>query len=180
MNRNLIEEQSGQALIELAFVAMTLCVFTLGIVDYGRAIYDVQVMKNLVGEGSSMASRGTSPLVTVQTVSTDAGSDLNLGTYGCVIETIVTNQSGTLAITAQASACGITATSKIGCLQGVGGCQSSSANVPSYAQTALDSEVSGSSIYVTEIYYNFTTITSLTRLLGSGSIPSQFYAVAYY
>ena len=42
-----------------------LCIFVLGIIDYGRAIYDVQVMKNLVGEGSCMASRasgGTLPL----------------------------------------------------------------------------------------------------------------------
>ena len=36
-----------------------LCVFVFGIIDFGRAIYDVQVMKNLVGEGSSMASRQT-------------------------------------------------------------------------------------------------------------------------
>ena len=51
------KEESGQALVELAFAFVLLCTFVFGIIDFGRAIYDVEVMKNLVGEGSSMASR---------------------------------------------------------------------------------------------------------------------------
>jgi Flp pilus assembly protein TadG len=180
MNRKLIKDESGQVLVELSLVLVTIFVLIFGIIDFGRAIYDVQVMKNLVGEGSSMASRGTSPLVTAQTVASDAGSDLNISSNGCVIVTIVTNQSGTLAITQQASDCGIVASSKIGCLQGVGGCQSSAPSLPGTASTALSAEVSGSSLSVTEIYYNFSTITPAPALLGSSSLPSQFYAVAYY
>jgi len=42
-------EESGQALVELAFALVLLCVFVCGIIDFGRAIYDVEVMKNLVG-----------------------------------------------------------------------------------------------------------------------------------
>jgi len=42
-------EESGQALVELAFALVLLCVFVSGIIDFGRAIYDVEVMKNLVG-----------------------------------------------------------------------------------------------------------------------------------
>jgi len=180
MNRALMKGQSGEALIELAFVATTLVVFILGIVDFGRAIYDVEVMKNLVGEGSSMASRGTPAASAVQNVVNEAGSDIHLSSSGCVIETIITNESGTLTITSQASICGITASSKIGCLQGVNGCQSSTPTLPSYASTALGAEPSGSSMAVTEIYYNFSPITPITSLLGSKSIPSQFYSVAYY
>ena len=56
------KEESGQALVELAFAFVLLCTFVFGIIDFGRAIYDVEVMKNLVGEGSSMASRGTKPV----------------------------------------------------------------------------------------------------------------------
>jgi Flp pilus assembly protein TadG len=179
MKRKLIQDESGQALIELSFVAVSICVLIFGIIDYGRAIYDVQVMKNLVGEGSSMASRATSPQVAAQAVAADAGSDLNISANGCVIVTVITNQSGTLAITAQATDCGITASSKIGCLQGVNGCQSSSATLPSDASLALSAEVSGSSLYATEIYYNFSTITPAPALFKA-PLPSQFYAVAYY
>src|SRR5579863_3311023 len=148
MKHNLIKEDSGQALIELAFVSITLCVFILGIVDYGRAIYDVQVMKNLVGEGSSMASRADAnalPTI-VQTVVNDAGTDLNLSSNGCVIITIVTNQAGTLTITGQTKNCAISANSKVGCLLGVNGCQSSNPTLPSYASTALSDQVNGSSL----------------------------------
>ena len=181
MKHKFSKEQSGQALVELAIVATTIVVFILGIVDYGRAIYDVQVMKNLAGEGSSVASRsGASAQTSAQTVANDSGSDLNITSNGCVIETIVTNNSGTLAITDQGKVCNITASSKIGCLQGVSGCQSSTPTLPAYAATALSTEASGSSMAVTEIYYNFSTITPITRLLGANSIPSQFYTAAYY
>jgi len=184
MKHKFSKEQSGQALVELAIVATTIVVFILGIVDYGRAIYDVQVMKNLAGEGSSIGSRSLTGAQTAQTtaqaVANDSGSDLNITSNGCVIETIVTNNSGTLAITDQGKVCNITASSKIGCLQGVSGCQSSTPTLPAYAATALSTEASGSSMAVTEIYYNFSTITPITRLLGANSIPSQFYTAAYY
>jgi Flp pilus assembly protein TadG len=182
MKRDLVRSESGQALVELAFIATTLIVFILGIVDYGRAIYDVEVMKNLAGEGSSMASRMDQSLIAnaVQTVVNDAGSDLKMSSYGCVIITIVTNESGTPTITAQSQTCAITASSKIGCLQGVNGCNSSTPTLPSYASTALTTEPNQSVLAVTEIYYNFSPITPITSLLGTNAIPSQFYAVAYY
>src|SRR5271169_6547279 len=103
-------EESGQALVELAFALVLLCVFVSGIIDFGRAIYDVEVMKNLVGEGSSMASRGTLPPLTVATVANDAGADISINTQGCVIVTVVTNEGGgAYQITAQASQCAILA-----------------------------------------------------------------------
>jgi Flp pilus assembly protein TadG len=186
MGRRLLKGEAGQALVEFAMVATTLVVFTLGIIDFGRAIYDVEVMKNLVGEGSSLASRGSEANLATyaQTVVNDGGSDLNLGSNGCVIITVITNEGGgstpTLTITGQAKNCGITANSKIGCLQGVNGCQSSTPTLPTYASTALGDEPTGSSMAVTEIYYNFSTITPITSLLGSAAVPSQFYSVAYY
>jgi Flp pilus assembly protein TadG len=182
MHRRLVKGESGQALVELAFIASTLVVFILGIVDFGRAIYDVQVMKNLAGEGSSMASRNDPSLLpnVVQTVVNDAGTDLSMSSNGCVIITIVTNQAGTLTITAQAKNCAIAASSKIGCLQGVNGCQSSSPTLPAYAATGLSNEVNGASMAVTEVYYNFSPITPISGFLGSNSLPSQFYSVAYY
>jgi Flp pilus assembly protein TadG len=178
------KEQSGQALVELSFVLVILCVFVFGIIDFGRAIYDVQVMKNLVGEGSSMASRGggTTETIgnTVQVVVNDAGSDLKLSTNGCVIITTVTLVSNHPTVTAQASQCAITASSKVGCLQGQNGCGTSSATLPPAALLALQNEPAQSTIAATEIYYNYSTITPASKLLGSGVIPSQFYASAYY
>src|ERR1019366_4376646 len=89
-------EESGQALGELGMALGLLCFFRSGIIDFGRAIYDVEGMKNLVGEGSAMASRTTTLPVTVTTLVNDAGADISLGTQGCVIVTSVTNNaSGT-------------------------------------------------------------------------------------
>jgi Flp pilus assembly protein TadG len=175
-------EESGQALVELAFALVLLCVFVCGIIDFGRAIYDVEVMKNLVGEGSSMASRTTTLPMTVTTLVNDAGADINLGTQGCVIVTSVTNNpSGAgQVVTGQASQCAIAASSKIGCLKGQGSCGSSAAILPQAAVNALATEPTGSSIYVTEIYYTYNTVTPIVGLLGTSVLPSQLYSVAYY
>jgi len=175
-------EELGQALVELSLAVVVLCVFVSGIVDFGRAIYDLQVMKNLVGEGSMMAMRSPNAAAAVNSVTNYAGSDINLSTKGCVIVTQVTNQGGTppvYQITDQASQCAISASSKVGCLKGQGGCQSSNAVLPPAAVTALTTEPTGSAIYVTEIYYAYNTVTPIAALLKK-TMPSQFYSVAYY
>ena len=181
MKTRINTEESGQALVELAFAFVMLCVFVFGIIDFGRALYDVEVMKNLVGEGSSMASRGTSAALTVATVANDAGADININALGCVIVTAVTNDGGgALDVTAQRSQGGIACTSKVGCLKGQGSCGSSSATLPTAAGTALTAEPTGSSIYVTEIFYTYKTVTPIPGLLGKNVLPSQLYSVAYY
>jgi Flp pilus assembly protein TadG len=184
MKARINSDQSGQALVELSFGLVMLCVFVFGIIDFGRAVYDVQVMKNLVGEGSSLASRGTSVPSTVTQVISDAGRDLHMSSNGCVIVTQVTNEgSGSLQVTEQSSGGGISGAScksVIGCVSGTGGCSTGNATLPRAAVNALNAEVTGSAIYVTEIYYNYTTITPLPGFVGSSVLPSQFYAVAYY
>ena len=180
MRTTFIRDGSGQALVESAISMTMLLILILGIVDFGRAIYDAEVIKNLAGEGSSMASRGTTATITAGTITNFAGAPVKMGTNGCVIVTIVSNQSGTLTITDQAYQCGIGATSKIGCLVGVNGCRSSNATLPSAAQHALSAEPSGSIMGVTEIYYKYSTITAVTALLGTNNLPSTFYTAAYY
>ena len=184
MRTKLNTEESGQALVELSLGLVLLCVFVFGIIDFGRAIYDVEVMKNLVGEGSSMASRTTSLPMTATIIASDAGADINIGTLGCVIVTSVTNRptgSGQV-VTGQASTGGICASnpSKVGCLQGQGSCGSSTATLPPGAVAALAGEPAGSAIYTTEIYYTFNAITPLPGLLGSTVLPSNLYSIAYY
>jgi Flp pilus assembly protein TadG len=180
MKTKINTEESGQALVELSLAFVCLCVFVFGIIDFGRAIYEVEVMKNLVGEGSSMALRGTSLATTAQTVATYAGADININTLGCVIVTAVNNSGGTIVITDQASQGGITCTSKVGCLQGQGGCASSNATLPAAAVAALQAEASGSSVYVTEIYYTYTAVTPMPALLPNNMLPFQLYSAAYY
>jgi len=180
-------EEAGQALVEVTLGLIVLCVFVLGIIDFGRAIYDVQVMKNLVGEGSSMASRsggGTSLSNIAITIDSDAGNDLNMSTSGCVIVTQVQNMgSGSIQVLNQASAGGLsgaTCKSGVGCVSGTTGCGTSNATLPTAAVTALTTEGTGSAIYTTEIYYNYSPITPIPTFLGKNVLPSQFYAVAYY
>jgi Flp pilus assembly protein TadG len=179
MKTRINREESGQALVELSFAFLVLCVFVFGIIDFGRAIYNVEVMNNLVGEGASMASRGVSLATTAQTVANDAGSDINLSTKGCVIVTSVAINSGSPLVTGQASQGGIACTSKVGCLNGQGSCGSSSATLPAAAVTALTAEPTGSSLYVTEIFYSYNTVTPISALSGN-SMPSRLYSVAYY
>jgi Flp pilus assembly protein TadG len=177
-------EESGQALIELSIVLVILCVFVFGIIDFGRAVYDVQVMKNLAGEGSSMASRGAAPATTATAVVAYAGADINLNTNGCVVVTVVAeNSAGTAqVVTAQswAGKCGTTMASNVGCLSGQGSCKSSVATLPTTAANALQQGVAGTTLYVTEVFYAYNTITPIPNFLGSGILPSQLYSVAYY
>ncbi|MGA2904926.1 MAG: hypothetical protein ABSD98_13905 [Candidatus Korobacteraceae bacterium] len=104
-----------------------------------------------------------------------------MSTQGCVVVTAVTNEgSSSLQVTGQAFGGGISCSSKVGCLKGQGSCGGSTATLPTSAASALQSQAVGASIYVTEIFYNYHTITPITGLLGGNVLPSQFYAVAYY
>lgn len=180
----LYREESGQTLIELSLVLVMLCVFVFGIIDFSRAIYDVEVMKNLAGEGSSMASRGVLPADAATKVATYAGKDLSMSTQGCVIVTAVTcttnpcnGGTSNLQVTAQASQCGIAATSKVGCLKGQGTCGTSNALLPANAALALQLN---QSLYVTEIFYSYSAITPIARFIRNGVLPGRLYSVAYY
>ena len=45
MKAKINSDESGQALVELSFGLIMLCVFVFGIIDFGRGIYDVQVIE---------------------------------------------------------------------------------------------------------------------------------------
>src|SRR5271165_3297056 len=104
---------SGQAMIEFAISALVLLTLVFAVIDFGRAIYDVEVMKNLTAEGSAMASRGTTLSDTVTAVLA-AASPLNLNVNGRVIVTSVLNNNNSLKVTGQATQGGIAAGSKVG------------------------------------------------------------------
>ena len=176
-------EESGQALVELSLVLVMLIVFVFAIIDYTRAVYDTEVIKNLSGEGSSLASRGTSLANTVLAIVNDAGAgsatDLNMSSNGCVIVTSVTSpSSGSYRVTAQAisSPCN-GATSKIG---GCPGGTCGAATLPPAVQAVLAANLN-TTVYVTEVFYKYSTVTPVGALLTNGSLlPSQLYDASYY
>lgn len=180
MTNKLATQESGQALVELSLAFVILAVFAFGVVDFGRAIYDVECMRSLGGESSRLASYGAKTSTTASSVVNRAGSWVNLASQGCVIITAVTNNGGTLQVTDQAAQCAVQVSSKIGCLQGQAGCNSSTPVLPAAATNVLQGEVSGSSLYITEIFYNFSTTSPITSLLQNGALPSQLYTASYY
>lgn len=167
--------EAGQALLELAISLLVLVTSAYFIIDVSRALYYKQVMRALTGEGSSMASRGTGTLQTAQTVLTDAGTNLDLATRGCIIVTSITNTgSGNtpLRVTDQSFAGSCTAiSSKVGCYPPPSNC--GTATIPSEAVSALGED---QSLYVTEIYYTFRPATPI----GESIVPGQLYDAAYY
>src|ERR1700690_2332680 len=95
---------SGQTLVELALCPTVLLVLVFGITDFGRAIFYLEVITNLTGEGSSLSSRGTSLTNTVTAVMADA-SPLSMSTSGCVIATSVFNNGSSVKVSGQVSQC---------------------------------------------------------------------------
>jgi Flp pilus assembly protein TadG len=159
---------SGQALVEFALSATIMLTLVFGLVDFSRAIYIEQVIANLTGEGSSMASRGTTLSDTAAAV-VAASSALNLSTSGQVIVSSVFNNGTKVQLTAQVSQGGIGATSQIGSV--IGGTATLPATVvPQANQT----------VYVTEVFYKYKPITPIGNLLVGTVLPSKLYDVAYY
>ena len=85
--------ESGQALVEFALSAIMMLILVFGLIDFSRAIFIAQVIANLSGEGSSMASRGTTLSDTAAAV-TAASAPLNLSVSGQVIVSSVFNKRG--------------------------------------------------------------------------------------
>lgn len=170
---------SGQALVELALIMPMLMIFVFGIVDYTRALYDQEVITNLAGEGSSMASRSADLSGTVPAVWSDA--DIDMTDNGCVIMTSVASPtSGSYKVTGQvlSTICNSPAASKIGCYPPPSSC--GNAVIPSLVQTVIQSSTNPN-VYITEVFFNFSPVTPVGSFLhASNFLPSQLYAVAYY
>ena len=156
-------------MVELALCASALLILVFGIVDFGRAIYQMQVLTNLTGEGSSLSSRGTTLADTVTAVVQDS-APLSMSTNGGVIATSVFNNGSSVKITGQVSQCA----GGVSCVSHVGSGIGSPATLPAGAVPQVNQ-----SVFVTEVFYNFSAITPMSSFLHI-VFPPQMYDVAYY
>jgi len=164
---------SGQALVELVFVALMMMVLVFGLIDFSRAIYDRQILINLSREGSNLASRGTGS-TTDQIISNaitaivSSANPLTITGNGRVIISVVVYSNGEFFVTNQQSQGGISATSKV--LNGTG---------PGAVMPNTNPPLTNQTVYVTEVYYNFVPVTPVGGLVNL-TLPTQLYDVAYF
>lgn len=178
--KRLLANDSGQAAAELALVATLLLILVCSAVDFGRALYQLQVLSELSRQGANLASRvvGTTSCDNLCTSVADllAGdSGLGLATKGRVIVTSFTQvkpaAGGAYTITEQkVSTSGISATSKVA--------PNGSGSVTITGAPALQT---GQTLYAAEVFYSFTPATAIGALTNNAiGMPSVLYDVAYF
>lgn len=166
--------ERGQALVEFVPVMLVLLTLVFAVVDFGRAIWQLQVITGLTREGSNLAARNTSLVDSATAVINDgAVLSLSTGTNGKVIITAVTNRNGSFVITDQYTAGGLSATSKIGTYTGTG---NDKATLPA---TEVKIPQLNETVYVTEVFDKFSPITPLGAFVKY-TMPSTLYDVAYF
>lgn len=166
--RSIPARDSGQAVVECALSVSLMLVLVFGLIDLSRAIFVAQVIANLSGQGSSMASRGTTLPNTAAAVAASS-APLDLNSNGRVIVSAVFNNNNVMKLTGQSALGGLTALSHVG--SSIGG----TATVPASAAPQLNQTV-----YVTEVFYRFQAITPIGNFFGKSFLPSQLYDVAYF
>ena len=159
---------AGQALVEMTFVSVMLVVMVFGLIDFGRAIMTRQIIVNLSREAANLASRGTTLTNALAAVAASA-NPLNINANGYVILTVVTrDDSGQATIVDQQVVGGAPATSRIG------------TGTNSVAKLPNDElPTANQTLVAAEVFYRYTPITPVGKLLGIGSL-SQLYDAAYF
>ena len=181
--RNLLlkcRNRSGQALVEFMLVALILLVLLFGMIDFSRALSIWQVMVNISREGSNLAARGSGDTTdavisnAIGTVITNA-VPLNMLANGEVIITAVYNKGGAFVITDQIREGALPGSvSKIGTLA-----SSNNVNMPYSATAPGTFPQPNQTVFVTEVYYNYSPVTPIGKVPGL-TLPSTLYDAAYF
>ena len=161
-------KDSGQALIEFALCASVLFIILFGVIDVSRALFVGQIIVNLTGEGCALASRGTSLPDTATAVMT-ASAPLDFAGHGRVIVSSVYNNNNTLKLTGQSALGGLAATSRIGSSIGA------TVTLPANATPQV-----GQTVFISEVFYTYHSITPVGSFLNATVVPSQLYDIGYY
>ena len=163
--------QSGQAFLEFTLVALMLILLLFGLIEFGRYLYEREVLINVSREGSNLVSRGTDLSNTVAAILTSA-NPLNLNDPGSgVIVTAVTNYGTGFHISEQLAGGGVTtAASQIG--NGVG-------NPATLPNNVTNLPPANQTLYVTEVFATYQTVTPIGKLLNL-TLPPTNYDAAYF
>jgi Flp pilus assembly protein TadG len=179
-------DEGGQALIEFTLVTLLLIVLIFGAIDFCRAIYLRQLLVNVSRETANLEARGTGSTTAeimtnaMNSMLTEALPLVLNSTNGTIIVTAVTNfnnvvnkkstaaftishqyQQGTL----------LNAKSAVGTFTGTN--NFNPATLPTGILPAHRT------VYVAEIFYKFTPITPVGKLINH-LLPTQFYDAAYF
>ncbi|HEY9159291.1 TadE/TadG family type IV pilus assembly protein [Candidatus Binatus sp.] len=194
----LTANDSGQAMVEFAFIVPLLLIMMCAAIDFGRALYTMQVVAQLTRQGSSLSSRintcsgaGTVEPMETLTCSTQAviagESGLNIASYGKVIMTAVQNTAAdntkppVYQITGQYSQGGLSATSKVGSTVGGTVTPGNTPGIPAVFAAGNTPLQAGQTMYITEIFYQFTAATPIGALTNNAiNMPTALYNVAYF
>jgi len=166
---------AGQAFIEFAFIMLMLSVMVFSLIDFGRLIYEHEVVVNLSREGSNLASRGTGLTNTVQAIETDSALNLSDSNGLIIVSTVDFNTNGTFFVNQQLTQGLLPETSKIG----VGSGSNVTAHVPTVLLGPPPVPSTNRTLYCTEVYHKFIPITPVGKLLAL-TLPTEEYDAAYF
>jgi hypothetical protein len=164
--------ESGQALLEFMFVVLMLIGLLFAVIDFGRVIYERQVLINLSREGANLVSRFANPTNALNAIiqSDDIQDFSSRGSI--IISALMFNPTNnTVEVRAQyGPAGGLSARSRIG---QEGGRAKLPANpimtIPQPEQT----------LYAVEVFYSFQPVTPVGQLLNF-ALPTELYDVAFF
>jgi Flp pilus assembly protein TadG len=172
------KSQSGQALVEMAFVTVMMIGLAFGLVDFCRAIFVRQVLTNLSREAANLAARGTGSstqeiMSNAVAAVTNSAAPLNLTTTNAyfVVTAVTNNNAGGTFVRYQLSTGKLTPQSAVGL--GIGHVATLPHVTPALSQPRH-------TVYVAEIYYKYTPITPVGKWFSSRSQPTIFRDAAYF
>jgi Flp pilus assembly protein TadG len=154
------------------FVVLMLISLLFAVIDFGRAIYDRQVLVKLSREGANLVSRFENPTNTLNAlIQSDDISDFS-SRGSVIISTLTLNTTNnTVEVRSQYGPAGVLAArSRIGQTGG-------RARLP--ANPIMTIPQPDQNLYAVEVFYSFQPVTPVGQLLNL-VLPSELYDVAFF